>query len=80
MKPERNRQLVSETIEAPDGGAKLSLDATERESPGPLKLEKQAEKYRGKKKTQTAKNLLPVNENTRKSGVFEPDRRRQKAR
>jgi len=80
MKPARNRQLVSETIEAPEGGANLSLDAPEREMPGPLKLEQQAEKYRGKKKTQTAKNLLPVNENTRKSGVFEPDCRRQKAR
>ena len=32
----------------------------------PVKLEKQREKYSGKKKTHTDKNLLLVNENTKK--------------
>lgn len=66
MKPERNGQLVSQTIEAHEGGANLSLDATERELQRPVKIAKQREKYSGKKKTHTDKNLLLVNENTKK--------------
>jgi hypothetical protein len=66
MKPERNGQKVSELIEAREGGANLSLDATQRELQRPLKADKQTEKYSGKKKTHTDKNLLLVNENIRR--------------
>jgi len=66
MKPERNGRKVSELIQATGGGANLSLDATERELQRPVNSEKQAEKYSGKKKTHTDKNLLLVNENTRR--------------
>ncbi len=66
MKPERNGQKVSEIIEAPEGGANLSLDGVERELQRPVSAEKQTEKYSGKKKTHTDKNLLLVNENTKK--------------
>ncbi len=66
MKPERNGQKVSQIIQAQEGGANLSLDATERELQRPVKIEKQTEKYSGKKKTHTDKNLLLVNENTKK--------------
>jgi hypothetical protein len=66
MKPERNGLKVSETIQAREGGANLSLDATERELQRPVNKEKQKEKYSGKKKTHTDKNLLLVNENTKK--------------
>ncbi len=66
MKPERRGQLVSETIAAQEGGANLSIDATERELPRPVKAEQQKAKYSGKKKTHTDKNLLLVNENTKK--------------
>ncbi len=66
MKPERNGQKVRELIEATEGGANLSLDATERELQRPVSAEKQTEKYSGKKKTHTDKNLLLVNENTKK--------------
>lgn len=66
MKPERDGQKVSKTIQAIEGGANLSLDATERELQRPVKLEKQKQKYSGKKKTHTDKNLLLVNENTKK--------------
>jgi hypothetical protein len=66
MKPERNGQKVSQLIEAREGGANLSLDGVERELQRPLKADKQTAKYSGKKKTHTDKNLLSVNENTRK--------------
>jgi hypothetical protein len=66
MKPERNGQKVSEIVEAREGGANLSLDATERPLQRPVSIEKQTEKYSGKKKTHTDKNLLLVNENTKK--------------
>lgn len=60
MKPEREGQQVADLIEASEGGANLSLDASERELQRPLDAKKQAEKYSGKQKTHTAKNLLLV--------------------
>jgi len=72
MKAERNGQLVSQIIEVQEGGANLSLDAPERELQRPLKREKQTEKYSGKKKTDTDKNLLLVNENTKKVVSLSP--------
>ena len=65
MKPERVGKKVAATIEASEGGANLSLDAAERLLQRPVNEEKQREKYSGKKKTHTDKNLLLVNENTR---------------
>ncbi len=47
MKPERNGQKVSEIVEAREGGANLSLDATERPLQRPVSIEKQTEKYSG---------------------------------
>ena len=44
----------------------MSLDATQRRLQRPLNEEKQRAKYSGKKKTNTAKNLLLANENTKK--------------
>jgi len=44
----------------------LSLDGTERRINRPLNEEQQRRKYSGKKKTHTAKNLVLVNENTRR--------------
>jgi hypothetical protein len=66
LKPERDGEQVSGRIEAIEGGANLSLDATERPLQRPVKVDKQKEKYSGKKKTHTDKNLLLVNENTKK--------------
>ena len=66
MMPERVGEKVAETIEASEGGANLSLDATERGLQRPVNEEKQREKYSGKKKTHTDKNLLLVNENTKR--------------
>lgn len=66
MKPERNGKKVAEIIEAVEGGANLSIDASERELQRPVNIKKQKEKYSGKKKTHTDKNVLLVNENTSK--------------
>lgn len=66
MKPARDGQKVASTIEAIEGGANLSIDASERELQRPVKIDKQKEKYSGKKKTHTDKNVLLVNENTSK--------------
>lgn len=72
MKPEREGSQVATLIEAGEGGANLSLDASEREIQRPVEAHKQAEKYSGKKKTHTDKNLLLVNENTSKVVYLSP--------
>jgi hypothetical protein len=66
MKPEREGKQVATLPEAAEGGANLSLDASERELQRPVDISQQKEKYSGKKKTHTDKNILLVNENTRK--------------
>jgi len=66
MKPLRKGAEVAASIEASEGGANLSLDASERLLQRPCKTDKQREKYSGKRKTHTDKNLLLVNENTKK--------------
>src|SRR5215203_2571505 len=48
MKPERAGKNVASLIEAGEGGANLSLDATERTLNRPVDGRKQAEKYSGK--------------------------------
>lgn len=72
MKPAREGGEVAELMEAREGGANLSLDATERELQRPGDAAKQAEKYSGKKKTHTDKNLILVNENTGKVVYLSP--------
>ena len=57
---------VAASVEASEGGANLSLEAAERLLQRPVNDEKQREKYSGKRKTHTDKNLLLVNENTRR--------------
>ena len=66
MKPERVGKKVADLIEASEGGANLSLDASERLLQRPVNDNKQREKYSGQKKTHTDKNLILVNENTKK--------------
>lgn len=71
-RPEREGERVAGLIEAGEGGANLSLDATERRINRPLDEAKQKQKYSGKKKTHTDKNLLLVNENTKKIVYLSP--------
>ncbi|MBA2747450.1 MAG: transposase [Tatlockia sp.] len=66
MKPERKGEQVADLSSASEGGANLSLDASERLLQRPVNIDKQKAKYSGKKKTHTDKNLLVVNENTKK--------------
>ena len=66
MQPEREGKKVATVIEAVEGGANLSIDASEREIQRPVKIEKQKIKYSGKKKTHIEKNVLVVNEKTSK--------------
>jgi DDE superfamily endonuclease/Helix-turn-helix of DDE superfamily endonuclease len=72
MRPEREGKKVANLMEASEGGANLSPDASERELQRPVNIEKQKEKYSGKKKTHTDKNLLLVNENTKKVVYLSP--------
>ncbi len=72
MAPERDGQKVAILLEAVEGGANLSLDATERRLQRPVNIDKQKEKYSGKKKAHTDKNLLLVNENTKKVVYLSP--------
>ena len=72
MKPAREGTQVATLAESSEGGANLSLDATERELPRPVEAKKQLEKYSGKKKTHTDKNLILVNENTSKVVYLSP--------
>lgn len=66
MKPLRTGADVAASMQAREGGANLSLDAAERLLQRPVNKEKQREKYSGKRKTHTDKNLLLINENTKK--------------
>jgi hypothetical protein len=66
MKPLRKGAAVAASMEGSEGGANLSLDAAERLLQRPVNEDKQREKYSGKRKTHTDKNLLLVNENTKK--------------
>lgn len=72
MNPERIGKRVADVIEASEGGANLSLDASERELQRPVNVFEQKQKYSGKKKTHTDKNLLLVNENTKKVVYLSP--------
>ena len=72
MTPEGDSKQVAQRIEAGEGGANLSVDGTERRLQRPVNKDKQKEKYSGKKKTQTDKNLLLVNENTKKIVYLSP--------
>lgn len=72
MKPEREGKQVADLIQASEGGANLSLDASEREMQRPVNPKEQKQKYSGKKKTHTEKNLLLVNENTRRVVYLSP--------
>jgi len=72
MMPEREGKQVAQRIEASEGGANLSLDGTERRLQRPVNIDKQKQKYSGKKKTHTDKNLLLINENTKKVVYLSP--------
>ncbi len=72
MKPERDASRVATNLETHAGGANLAIDGTERRLQRPTDPVKQKEKYSGKKKAHTDKNILLVNENTRRVVYLSP--------
>jgi hypothetical protein len=72
MKPERDSSLVATNIATSEGGVNLAIDGTERRLQRPTDPIKQREKWSGKKKAHTDKNILLVNENTRRVVYLSP--------
>jgi hypothetical protein len=72
LQPEREARAVAAQPATSAGGANLSLDGTERRLQRPTDPLKQREKYSGKKKTHTDKNILVVNENTKQVVYLSP--------
>jgi hypothetical protein len=72
LAPERAGRAVATAVEASAGGPNLSLDGTERRVQRPVEPVAQREKYSGKKKTHTEKNLVLVNEHTQRVVYLSP--------
>lgn len=72
LTPERTGSAVAAALETSAGGPNLSLDGTERRVQRPVDPVQQREKYSGKKKTHTEKNLVLVNEHTQRVVYLSP--------
>lgn len=70
--PERDARQVESSPLALAGGPNLEIDGTERRRQRPQDDAKQKEHYSGKKKAHTDKNILVVNENTKKVVYLSP--------
>jgi len=64
--PERDARRVAHSFLAREGTPDVAIDGTERRRQRPTDPTRQKEHYSGKKKAHTDKNLLLVNETTRK--------------
>jgi hypothetical protein len=72
MTPERNPHAVRGSILADESAPDLTIDGTERRRQRPKDAKKQAEHYSGKKKAHTDKNILLVNNHTKKVIYLSP--------
>ena len=72
MQPERDGAAVADAVATRAGGPNLSIDATERRLQRPANKAQQREKYSGKKKTHTDKNIVLVNEHTQQVVYLSP--------
>lgn len=72
LRPERDGAQVAAAVETSAGGPNVSLDATERRIQRPSDPVQQREKYSGKKKTHTEKNVVLVNEHTQRVVYLSP--------
>ena len=70
--PEREAAKVAISALALEGGADLVIDGTERRRQRPQDATEQKEHYSGKKKAHTDKNILLVNEHSRKVVYLSP--------
>ncbi len=77
---ERDACRVATSHLALEGAPDVAIDGTERRRQRPTKAAQPQEHYSGKKKTHTDKNLLLVNEHTRKGGLSRANRGREKTR
>jgi len=71
-KPERIGSRVAANQLATEGAPDLAIDGTERRRQRPKSDEAQKERYSGKKKAHTDKNILLVNEQTTKVAYLSP--------
>ncbi len=81
MKPEREARQVATSSLALEGLPDLAIDGTERRRQRPQDPAQQKERYSGKKKTHTDKNLVVVNTTTGKVvylGPTEPGKKHDK--
>lgn len=72
MLPEREGEQLATHPLAQEGQPDLALDGAERRRERPKDKERQKSTYSGKKKTHTVKNILVVNETTRKVAYLGP--------
>lgn len=72
LKPERDPAAVADSPLVREAGADLLIDGSERRRQRPKDKTKQTQHYSGKKKTHTDKNLLLVNNHTRKVVYLSP--------
>jgi hypothetical protein len=72
LKPERDAQKVANSPLLAETAADLLIDGTERRVQRPKDGEKQEKQYSGKKKTHTDKNLVLVNNLTKKVLYLSP--------
>ena len=70
--PEREASQVAISALAQEGGPDLLIDGTERRRQRPQDAKEQREHYSGKKKAHTDKNILLVNEHSRKVVYLSP--------
>jgi hypothetical protein len=72
MKPERDPAEVAKSPLMAEAGADLLIDGTERRRQRPKDAKKQEQHYSGKKKTHTDKNLVLVNNQSKKVMYLSP--------
>lgn len=72
MRPERDASRVATSPLALEGAPALAIDGTERRRQRPTDATLQREHYSGKKKTHSDKNILLINEHTRKVVYLSP--------
>ena len=72
MKPERDSKMVDKSLLMAETEADLTIDGTERRRQRPQDSQEQEEHYSGKKKTHTDKNLVLVNNESKKVVYLSP--------
>ena len=72
MTPERDPQVVAESVLVNESAPDLLIDGTERRRQRPKEAQKQVDHFSGKKKAHTDKNVLLANTHSRKVVYLSP--------